>query len=77
MTARRAFFVGNLVSAGVEALLVGVFGTKIHHWYLAGGLRIMSRRGLGRSAIHSQLGAGQLAANLGTIFAFPNLPGMS
>jgi len=47
MKPRIAVIIGNLVVASWGALLVGVFGEPIYHWYLTGDLWIMSVMGFG------------------------------
>ncbi|SDJ22081.1 hypothetical protein SAMN05444171_2285 [Bradyrhizobium lablabi] len=48
MTPRKAFVIGNLLSAGFGVLIVTNLGNAIYHWYLTGDLWMISRRGLGR-----------------------------
>ena len=54
MTPRRAFIIGNLILAGCGTFIVGVFGSKLFHWYLTGDLWIMSRSGFGQFTTYSK-----------------------
>jgi hypothetical protein len=47
MKPRIAVVIGNLVVASFGALIVGVFGEPIYHWYLTGDLWIMWMGGFG------------------------------
>jgi hypothetical protein len=54
MTPRKAFVIGNLLSAGFGALIITKLGSEFYHWYLTGDLWMISRRGLGRYVSYNQ-----------------------